>query len=139
MDLVWLHKMIGPFGIWPTDYSDENGTVDIDVRIRGHHTDVHHVQGIIRTHAIGFYGVNAAENLSSEVSFDVNALEGWDIKAEGNLGNGALYVEPGITMGNVRPGIALELTDQPLRFSIDMSLDEPMQQINVHRLDPPRR
>src|SRR3990172_4711222 len=106
-----------------------------EARIQGRHADVHHVQGIIRTHAISFYGVNAAENLSSEVSFDVNALEGWDIKAEGNLGNGALYVEPGISMGNVRPGIALEITDQPLRFAVDMHLDRSLQQVNLHRLD----
>ena len=133
--LTWLRKIVEPFGVWPPDYSDERGSVDVDARIQGRHADVHHVQGIIRTHAISFYGVNAAENLSSEVSFDVNALEGWDIKAGGNLGNGALYVEPGISMGNVRPGIALEITDQPLRFAVDMHLDRSLQQVNLHRLD----
>ena len=135
LDLTWLHKMIEPFGMWPTDYSDESGSVDVDMRIQGRHTNVHHVQGTIRTDAIGFYGVNAAENLSSEVSFDVNALDGWDIKAEVNLGNGALYVEPGITLGNVRPGIALEIQDQPLRLAIDMHLDQSLQQVNVRQLD----
>lgn len=133
--LSWLHKMVEPFGVWPSDYSDASGSVDVDVRIQGRHADVHQVQGSIRTHAIGFYGVNAAENLSGEVSFAVNALEGWDIKAEGNLGNGALYVEPGISMGNVRPGIALEIQDQPLRFSIDMHLDRSLQQVNLRQLD----
>jgi len=133
--LTWLHKMIEPLGVWPSDYSDESGSVDVDMRIQGRHADLHHVQGIIRTHAIGFYGVNAAENLSSDMNFDVKALEGWDIKAEGNLGNGALYVEPGITLGTVRPGIALEITDQPLRFAIDMHLDESLQQVNLRQLD----
>ncbi len=133
--LTWLHKMAGPFGVWPADYSDESGSVDVDVRIQGRHADVHHVQGIIRTHAIGFYGVNAAENLSSEVSFDIDALDGWDIKAKGNLDSGSLYVEPGITLGNVRPGIALEITDQPLHFALDARLDDTLQQVNLRQLD----
>lgn len=135
LELSWLRGMLAPYGIWPADYSDESGSVDIDVRITGNETKIHQIQGLVRARDAGFYGANAAESLSGEIHFDVDARDGWQIEAEGNLNGGSLFVEPGITVGNIRPGIALEVTGHPLRFVLAMQLDAGFRQLQMQRLD----
>lgn len=134
-DLAWLRKIIEPYEIWTENYSDESGKVDVDVNITGIKSNINQIQGIIRVRDTGFYGANAAEDLSGEVNFDVDMQDKWNIKAEGTITGGSLYVEPGITLDNLRPGIALEVIDQPLRFAVDVRLDETLQQMNLYRLD----
>lgn len=135
LDLAWLRKTIEPYGIWPSDYSEESGSVDVDVHINSSQSNIDHIQGNIQAYNVGFYGINAAEDFSGKMNFDIDAKNGWRIKAEGNLDSGALFVETGIVVGNLHPGIALELTDQPLRFVLDTKLDDSLQQFNIHQLD----
>jgi len=135
LDLVWLRNAIEPYEIWPGDYSDESGHVDVDVTITGSQLNMNHIQGSIRVHDTSFYGPNAAEELSGEVNFDIGVKDGWHIKAEGMISGGSVYVEPGITLDNLRPGIALEVTDQPLSFAFDVELDNTLQQLDVRQFD----
>ena len=135
LDVSWLRKIIEPYEIWPKDYSDESGNVDVDVTVTGSELQIQKMQGMIGMHDLGFYGANAAEDLSGEITFEIDIKDGWQIKSEGTLAAGSVYVEPGITMENLRPGIALEVTEQPLQFKVDIELDNPLQQFNVRRFE----
>ena len=135
LDLVWLRNAIEPYEIWPEDYSDESGNVDLDVSITGAQSDINQIQGFIRARDTSFYGPNAAEELSGEVNFDIDVKDRLHIKAEGIISSGSVYVEPGITLDNLRPGIALEVTDQPLRFALDVDVDNTLQQLDVRQFD----
>ncbi len=135
LGLPSLHKFADAFALWPADYSNESGAVDVDIRIAGNPAGLQNVEGIIHTHTISFIGPNAAENLSGEVSFDMKAVEGWHIKLDGKLESGSLFIDSGINVGNIRPGLAFEITEQPLSFAIDMDLDRIRQQVEMHQLD----
>ncbi|HSR62625.1 MAG TPA: hypothetical protein VLN56_04385 [Gammaproteobacteria bacterium] len=135
VELPWLRKTLETHGIWPANYSDESGSVDINVTLDGNGPDLHAIGGVLRAQKAGFYGTNAAEDFSGEIHFDIEARDGWHIQAEGDLEDGAVFVEPGITIGNICPGIALELSKHPLRFSIDTTLDDSLQQVAIRQLD----
>lgn len=135
VDLAWLRKTLEPYGYWPADYSDESGSVDIDVQADGAGDDIHRLQGMLQAHNVGFYGENAAEEFTGKIRFNIDASDGWRILAEGDLDNGVLFVVPGITVSNIKPGITLDLTEQPLHFSFDTTLDAALEQITVRQLD----
>jgi len=135
LGLSWLRQTLEPYGFWPADYSDESGSVAINVAVHGSRSDLHRLEGVLHTQDVGFYGINAAEEFTGTVNFDIDARDGWRIKADGNLESGAVFVEPGITVGNIRPGIALELSEHPLWFSIDTKFDDSLQKVAIRKLD----
>lgn len=135
LGLTSLHKIADVFAIWPADYADESGAVDVDISIAGSPAGLQRMQGTIRANAVGFYGAHAAETLSGEVNFDMRAVDGWQTNINGKLDSGSLFVDSGINVGNIRPGLAFEITEQPLSFVIDMNLDRIRQRVAVRQLD----
>ncbi|HKK15433.1 MAG TPA: hypothetical protein VJ981_01915 [Gammaproteobacteria bacterium] len=135
LDLAWLRKTLEPYGFWPAEYSDESGNLDIDMQASGEGNDIHNVQGLLQAHNVSFYGTNAAEDFSGKVNFAIDKQSSWQIRADGNLENGVLFVQPGMTVGNIQPGITLEVTEHPVNFVIDTTLNDSLRAINVRQLD----
>lgn len=134
LDLPSLRKIAEMFTLWPADYTEESGVIDADISIEGGADGIQLVQGHIHADTIGFIGANAAEQLSGRISFSVRPMQVWQTSVEGNLDSGVLFIDSGINLGTIRPGFILEITEQPLHFSFDLSLDRAQQQIAVQRM-----
>lgn len=135
IELSTLRMLAEVFAFSPGDYAGESGTADIRLTMAGTSAGLQRIHAKLQAYSVGFYGANAAEQLSGRLSIDANATDGWQIKLDGNLDSGAVFIDSGINIGSIRPGIALEISQQPLRLAMDMNLDTLQQQVKVHQLN----
>jgi len=131
LELTSLRGLADLFALWPVEYSAESGAIDITLDISGNTDGVKQLSGKLNTHNIGFYGTHAAEALNAETHFELVANDRWHLRSGGEIRNGAVFIDSGITTGNIRPGIALEISEKPLRFDMDMYIDRTQQQIDI--------
>ncbi len=134
LELTALHGLADLFGLWPAEYSAESGAIDITLETSGNADGIKQLSGRLNTHNIGFYGTHAAEALQAETHFELVLSDRWHLRSEGEIRNGAVFVDSGITSGNIRPGIALDISGKPLRFDMDLYLDRTQQQIDIKQL-----
>jgi len=135
LDLASLRGLLEPLGVWPAGYVDETGKLDLALRGRGRGGSIRHADGIIRTRGVGFYGANSAEDLALEGTFDVTRNSEWSVRADLRLARGALYVEPGLTLGDYRPGLAIETRAEAIRLGVDLDWDPADGRLRITRLD----
>lgn len=121
--------------LWPAEYSDETGKVDVALRARGAGKSITHLEGVIRAKEAGFYGPNSAENLSLEATFELDLDEGWSVRADGRMSGGAVYIEPGLSFGDVRPGVAIEAPREAIAFGVDLKWEPADKRLRLSRLD----
>jgi len=134
LELSSLRTISGMLDLWPMNYSGESGAFDINIKAEGNRDGLQSLEGTLHTHMLSFYGDNAAEELSAELSLALVTTDGWRARVEGSVDSGAVFIDSGINAGNIRPGIALEITEQPLRFAFDLNIDRPQKQIQIYQL-----
>jgi hypothetical protein len=135
LSLPDLRNYLESLSLWPAGYSDPAGWLDIAVRAQGTDRGMAHAEGVIRTEALGFLGPSSAEDLSLEFSFTLDRTDGGSVRADGRISAGLLYLEPGVELQGLRPGIALEADTQPIHFGVDARWSADGRRLHVARLD----
>ncbi len=135
LSLSWLQQAAKAAGVWPAGYSQASGQVNVDLAADGERTTLRHIQGTVQTLKAGVNGPDSAENLSSHVTFSVASARELDVEAQGALTGGLLYVEPGITTGDIQPGVAVEVPSSPITFTLAMNWDAASRRLTVRRLE----
>lgn len=133
--LSWIRGPATAAGLWPVGYSDPGGQVDLDLSMAGKGTEIRRANGRLQTRAIGIYGPSSAEKLSSQLSFQVDRTKGLNVSASGELDSGLMYIQPGITMGDIQPGIAIEVPATPVKFDADFQWDADSHELQIKHLD----
>jgi hypothetical protein len=113
-------RMLGePLELWPAGYTGESGTLDVAIRLRGAPGRVESAEGVVRADSVGIFGASSAEDLTLEAEFSALRTGGWNLAADGRLTAGAVYIEPGLVLGDMRPGFAVLIEEEPVTFSVD--------------------
>jgi len=123
LDLPSLRKIAEMFALWPADYTGESGVVDLNISFAGGPDGLQAVQGKLLANTVGFFGSSVVQELPGQISFSVSPAHGWQTSVEGEIDSVAVFIDTGINVGSIRPGIAIEVTEQPLGFAFDMNLD----------------
>ncbi len=131
LELSRLRAIAGAIGYRPVDLEEESGAVDVDITITGGAAGVETVQGMIKTKEVGFFAASAAEALSAEIKFDVREGNGWQMNLAGRVDSGAMFIDTGLSVGGIHPGIGLEITGAPLHITVDMHADPDLQRFDV--------
>jgi hypothetical protein len=135
IDLAVLQEYLDALHWWPQEYSDAAGTVDVALRAHGAGQEIAHVEGAVRTFSAGVLGPNSAENLSLETTFAADFSDDWSFRADGRMSGGLLYIEPGLELQGLRPGLTLEAPAEPIRFGVDAQWWPEDRRLKLTRLD----
>ncbi|MGH8630261.1 MAG: hypothetical protein ACREU7_05785 [Burkholderiales bacterium] len=130
-----LRAVMEALHLWPAGYSDVTGKVDVALRARGAGKALTHLEGVIRAKEAGFFGPNSAEGVSLEATFELDLDDAWSIRADGRMTYGAVYIEPGLSFGEYRPGVAIDAPGEPIGFGLDLKWDPVEERLRISRLD----
>lgn len=133
LSLSWLQGVVKAAGLWPAGYSQASGRVNVDVTADGEGSALEHARGALQTMNFGLNGPDSAEKLSSHLKFSVEKASGLEIKTQGALTGGLLYVAPGIRTGDIEPGIAIEVPSNPITFTADLNWDASKRHLLIRR------
>lgn len=117
-----LSQLAHLHGRWITEargYTDIEGSADVRFELGGAGKDAARFQAAIAVRAVGFNGTDAARSLAAKMELRAAARprKRWLASSRIELTRGQLYLEPGFTLGGVRPGFELEAPGMLLRVN----------------------
>ncbi len=122
-DLALLPKIIDPLPAALAEYEFDSGIASLraDCRIaRGEETNCQ-ING--KLERLNVNGVNVAEDVTMD--FDLAYVaenSAMDLDFSMSLQHGALYIEPGFTLGGINPGFFIAATDPPIEIATRFAL-----------------
>ena len=137
-DVALLPKIIDPLPPNLADYDIESGTLKLNANChaKGHAAVACDLEGRLET--LNVNGVNVAENATMDFGLayatgDASTLLNFSV----SLTHGAVYVEPGFTLGGINPGFFLAVTDQPIDISSQIVIrSDEVRILNAHISHP---
>ncbi|MGH8512697.1 MAG: hypothetical protein ACREV8_01855, partial [Gammaproteobacteria bacterium] len=119
IDLSQLARLHGRWVTEPSGYTDIEGSADLRFELGGAGKDAASFQAVIGVRAVGFNGPDAAQDLAAKMELRAAARprKRWVASSRLEFTRGQLYLEPGFTLGGVRPGFALETPGLLLRIN----------------------
>ncbi len=131
LDVEKLKKLLASFVTLPNVTSEETGKINLQLKANGRGENLRSARINIRTFDLGFDGNSVAEELDAKINILLERKdEEWLIKQEISLLDGAVYIEPGVEVGAVKPGFLLEVGQQPITLVIEAGWKEARIQID---------
>lgn len=135
LDFAGLQDALRGARLWPDAYSDAGGNIDAVVRAAGHGRAIERAEGALRGSRIDLLGPNSAEQLDFEATFSLQQADGWAAQVDLRLLRGLLYIEPGIELDGLRPGLTLDVPERGIRLALDARLDSGRGLLRVNRFE----
>ncbi|MFK8067670.1 MAG: hypothetical protein AB8D52_05445 [Gammaproteobacteria bacterium] len=133
IDVAALKNIAILFVELPEITSDETGHINLNLIANGRDTNLQFANISLRTYDLGFDGNSVAEDLdaSLDISVEKKGAE-YHFKETLKLIDGAIYIEPGFTVGAVSPGFLFSPESQPISLSSNGIWQE--DKIKIHSL-----
>ncbi len=128
-----LKQIATSFVDLPDVTSDETGLINLNVIANGWDTNLRSANISLRAFALGFDGNSVAEELDASLDIFVEKKGAeYHFREILELIAGAIYIEPGFTIGEVSPGFLFSPESKPITLSSNGSWQH--DQIKIHNL-----
>ncbi|MCP5143853.1 MAG: hypothetical protein H6978_03415 [Gammaproteobacteria bacterium] len=105
-----LQSLLAPLGEQLAAQQLTGGTLTVDATARGDDAGPLDFTTAVQLQSVNIEGVNVLQDVSGSVSLNATRDGGrWQLDIAASLQGGALYIEPGVMVRDIRPGFFVDL------------------------------
>lgn len=136
LDLLAVRKLLETLDAWPQGYGGEAGTVDLDADIVGSNASLTQAHLQAQARDLSLSGTHLADHADIGADVTVSGFDGgMHVEGETRLTRGAVYIEPGFSVGDYKPGITFEVTEEPVSARFKAALRTAGGAIDLERME----
>jgi len=135
-----LEPLLAVFELWPEGYGSVAGTLDFNTEVTVDRRGLATATLEADSKGLSFSGTHIADNADAhlQATLTSNADE-LNLEGAVNLIGGAVYIEPGFTIDEYRPGMTFEVAGEPVVFKWTARFDPASRLLHLDhvQLDQP--
>lgn len=134
IDLAMARPWLESRGLWPEGYGGETGRIDLDIGVTGGAGGAAEAEATLIGSGVAVSGTHIVDQADLRLVLRLAREQaGYRFDGSATLDKGAVYFEPGFTVGDFRPGVTLEVEDQPVRLAANGSYEPATDRLLLER------